>query len=310
MPLTEYAGCRRRCLPTAGPPMPGAQQQRGRLHATARDHDRRRLHRELGLAAVIVGDRGRHAHSAPILGQHPVRAALHDAPRAGVGGVLQPRLHRGALAAVLATHRAVAAELRVVGGRRVAHDRPVLETERVEALHQQLVGAVLASHLGVRAEALRDHVDVVALVLRRVEPVEAVLRPLVADVLRRPDAVHVVDDRPAAERRPGEHRDRAVLGGQQAAAEVELEHAGDLELLEVRLVAIGAHLEHEHRQPGLRAAGGDHRPARPGADHAHVGGQHRGGARHVLDADRLRRLGRAMARASWARDIRAPPSSG
>ncbi len=63
---------------------------------------------------------------------------------------------------------------------------------------------------------------------------------------RRLHAVHVVDDRAAAERLAGEDADRAVLRRREAAAVVELEVAGELELLEILLVAVLAHLEHEH----------------------------------------------------------------
>ena len=96
-------------------------------------------------------------------------------------------------------------------------------------------------------------------------PLDAHARPLLADRLGRADAVHVVDDGAAAERRAGEHGDLAALGGREAAAEVELEHPRQLELVEVRLVAVAAHLEHEHRAPGARELGGDHAAAGAGA---------------------------------------------
>ena len=109
-----------------------------------------------------------------------------------------------------------------------------------------------------------------------VDPLEAHRLPLRADALGCADAVHVVDDRAAAERRAGEDRDRAVLGGGEATAEVELEHPGQLELLEVGLVAVLAHLEHDDRAPGPLELGREHAAAGPGADDAHVGLQ-RGG---------------------------------
>jgi hypothetical protein len=114
--------------------------------------------------------------SARIL--YPLHPAAHDEARPFVGGVLEERLHRRALAALLAAARAVAAGGGVVaGGIGVAVDHLVLVTEAVEAGDQLAVGAVLRGNLGVDAEPLPDRVEV-RVEVRPVEPVEAHRRPL------------------------------------------------------------------------------------------------------------------------------------
>ena len=215
-----------------------------------------------------MGDGGLHARGTPVRAEDPVRVTARNAAPAGVRGVLQPGLHRRALAALLAAHRAVAAELGIVVQRGVAPDRAVLVAELVAGRHQPPVGPVLRGGLRVRADALEHHLHVVAHERVVVEPLEPVPGPLGEDRVGRAHAVHVVHDGPAADGLAGQDRDRSRLRGGEPAAVVELEVAGELELLEVRLVAVGAHLEHEHRLAGLRALGGDHSAAGAGADHA------------------------------------------
>ncbi len=212
---------------------------------------------------------------------------------------------------MLAAHRAVAAVLGIVVERGVADDRPVLVAERVEARHQALVGGVLGRRLGVGVDPLQHRADVVAAVrLVVVEADDAVLRPLGDDVLGRRDAVHVVDDGAAAERLTGERSDRPVLRGGEAGAVIELLIAGQLELLEVLLVAVAAHLEHEHLLAGGGELGGDHRSAGARADDTDVSGQRGCLAADLLDGDRLRRRRRIGRRAYRPRGSRWPPSSG
>ena len=91
---------------------------------------------------------------------------------------------------------------------------------------------------------------------------------------------------------PARIADRAVLRRGQAGAVVELEVARQLELVEVLLVAIAAHLEHEHLLARGRELGGDHRSARTRADHAGVDRQGGALAGDLLDGDRLRCGGR------------------
>ena len=155
--------------------------------------------------------------------------------------------------------------------------------------------AVLRGRRVVDRQAVPDRVDV-AVVVRRVETVHSHRRPFAPNPVGGADAVHVVDNRAAAQRRPGEDRDGAVLARGQSAAEVELQHPGQLELLEVGLVAVLPLLEHQRLAPGALQIGRDHGAARARADHAHIGLELRGRTRDGLDLDRLGRLLRSRRR--------------
>jgi hypothetical protein len=121
-------------------------------------------------------------------------------------------------------------------------------------------------------------------------PVEAQAGPGCADVVGRAQADHRVDHDSAAERGAGQDSDRAALGEEGPAAQVQLLRADEVELAEVRLVAVAAPLEHDHAAPRPLELGGDHRDPGARADDADV--RREGGARagESLDRDRLRRL--------------------
>ena len=311
--MTTKAGCRRRFLPTAGPPMPLRSSSAG-------DSIEPQATTTVGastVSAVVEPSACVTVASTPggaaVLDQDPVGVAADDAPRAGVGGVLQPGLHRRALAALLAAHRAVAAELGVVVERRVAPDRAVLVAERVAGLRSAAGGCRSASSPRCSRRCAPSTTSMWSRDERRVvEPLEPVRRPLGQDRARRADAVHVVDDRAAAERRAGEDRDRARLGGGQAAAVVELEVAGQLELLEVGLVAVARPSRARARTcPPSRTRRRSRAPPGARADHAHVGRQR--GRRRPRPPRRVIVFGASLGggrRRVRARDSRSPPSSG
>ena len=267
--------------------MPDRRSSGRGLDAARRHHDRRRVDAQPG--ALVAGAHDRvDAGRAAVLGRDALDEAVHDEARAGRGGVLEVGAQRRALAALLAAGVAVAAEVRVVVQRRVARDRVVREAAGRERLDEDLGVAVEAGRLGVHAQAL-VHAREEAVELLRVQPVEALGRPLGAHVVGDRAGDHRVDDGPAAERGSGEQAHRAVVRPHEPAAEV---HRGALrlELAEVRLVAVPARLEHEDRPARLREARGDDGAARAGADDADVGGQDRVVAGHALDRDDLRRL--------------------
>src|SRR5207248_8806222 len=106
---------------------------------------------------------------------------------------------------------AVATDARVVTRRvRVAGDRLPGEAARLHRLDHLAVRVVQRGGFHVHLQPLPDGVDVLR-VLELVDALHPALGPLLADVLRRTDAVHVVDDRPTAQRGAGQHGDRAVL---------------------------------------------------------------------------------------------------
>jgi hypothetical protein len=107
--------------------------------------------------------------------------------------------------------------------------------------------------------------------------------------LGRAQADQGVDDGASAERRAGEHPDRAFLGVEEAAVQVQLVGSTSLELVEVRLVPVGARLEQHDVEAARLELRGDHRAAGAGADDAHV---RRDPAARRLHADRLRHVGR------------------
>ena len=138
-----------------------------------------------------------------------------------------------------------------------------------------------------------------AVVLGAVEALEAeVACPLLAHPGMGAQAVGPVDDRPAAERRARLDRDLPVGGRERArVAGRGAGSAGQLELVEVRLVVVAAHLEHADLLARRGQLAGDHAAAGAGADHADVGLDHLLGGGRAADPKRLR-------------DCRAEPSAG
>ena len=160
-----------------------AQQHGGRLDAAGRDHDDRRLDVQVDELAVrgarTRGDAGRPA----AVGEHAVDDAVDDDRGAGVGRILEVGLERRLLAALLAAGVAVAAERRVVVGRRVARQHLPREPARLEGLGHHHVGAVGLRRLDVDVHAPRDGVEV-RVELGAVDAVEAERRPFGPDVRR------------------------------------------------------------------------------------------------------------------------------
>ena len=117
-----HAGCRRRCLPAAGPPMPLRSSSAGDSIAPAATTtvgaSTSSLVVDPSACVTVACDAGR----APVVGEDPLGAGGHDEAGAGVGGVLQEGLHRRLLAALLAARVAVAAHAagRRTRGRRCA----------------------------------------------------------------------------------------------------------------------------------------------------------------------------------------------
>ena len=103
-------------------------------------------------------------------------------------------------------------------------------------------------------------------------PVQPVLGlPLRADVLGRGDAGRPVDERPAADAGPGQHRDGAVPGRGQAVVQVVAVEAVELGPRHRRLVREGAGFEDDDRPTGARECRGDDPAAGPGPDDDRVG---------------------------------------
>ena len=161
MPLTIDAGCRRRCLPTAGPPIPERSSRAG--DSTAPQATTTVGARTVKSVTVPSGCStfASTPDSAAILDQHTVGAAVDHHRRARVRCVLQVGLHRRLLGTPLAAGEAVAADPRVLAGRvDVAHDRAVLHPQLIQRADQLAVLAVLGRRLVGGVDPCHHGIDV------------------------------------------------------------------------------------------------------------------------------------------------------
>ena len=226
---------------------------------------------------------------AALLDEHPLDRAAHDYVGARVEGVLQVGPLRAELRSGLVAEADVGRRGGVVAALvGVAQDRLERPPEPVRAFLHPLVRAVEVRAAVVDVQALEDRVEV-AVEVRAVHPFEAVLGgPLLPHPRAGAQAVGPVDDRPAAEARPGVDRHVEVGRRLRPAPPVHVLVGGQLELVEVGLVEVPGRLHHADLQTGLGQRAGDHPATRSGADDAHVGLQLQ---LVVLRHDRLDRLG-------------------
>ena len=261
--VTKYVGWRRRYLPAAGPPIPLRSSSAGDSIPPAATTT-------IGASTVSSTSPPSAPRAVPATPaarpsshEHAVDGAVDDEPRAGVGGVLQVGLERRLLAPLLAAGVAVAAERGSSSRRRVARQ-------------DLAAGGRDASSASAIIWFVRFGFVASVLTLIRCEtasrcasnsgpsiPVEPERRPLGADPVGRAQADHRVDHRAAAERRAGEQADRAALGEEEPAAQVQLLRADGLELPEVRLVAVAGALEHDDLAAGRCSSAAITQPPAP-----------------------------------------------
>ena len=118
------------------------------------------------------------------------------------------------------------------------------------------------------------------------------LRPLLPHPVVGAKAIGPVDHGAAPDRLPGDDRDLTVRGRERPSVQVEALIGGELELVEVAVVVVAAHLEHDHRLAGRRELAGDDPAPRPGPDHADVGLERLLGPGRPPDPQRALAVGR------------------
>ena len=94
--------------------------------------------------------------------------------------------------------------------------------------------------------------------------------PFLANRRRRIEAGHPVDERAAAHPRAGEHRDRAVPGGEQTVVQVQLSVRVQLVMGHRGFVHVWSGLDDQDATSGPRQLGGHDASARPGTHDHHV----------------------------------------
>ena len=274
-----------------------AQQQGRRLQRTARGHDLGCAHEHAGRDARRVGVGRLDAGGATALDHDAVGAAARHHLRAVLERVLEVGLQRALLGAGLVAEAEEAGGARVVGAAvGVAGDADEVVAECLAGLLHALVRAVEVRALVVDPEPPPHRVEVGVVVGsgHALEPELAL--PLLAHVVTGADAVRPVDRRAAAEVGPRHQRQRAVPRWHQPAAQEQVLVGPELELVEVALVVVAAHLEHDDVLALTRERPRDHAAAGARPDHAHVGVEH-----HLVRRGRTRRW-------AWAR--RAAPTPG
>ena len=116
MPVTNHVGWTRRYLPTAGPPSPERRSRAGDSIPPAATTTASAS----TVSSVLLPSGPDTVATTPadptVPDEDPLGAAVDDDARARIGGVLQVRLERRLLAALLAALVAVAAETGIVVG--------------------------------------------------------------------------------------------------------------------------------------------------------------------------------------------------
>ena len=201
-----------------------------------------------------------------------IRSARHPTMKRApdVGRVLEVRHERRLLLALLAAAVAVAAEPRIVRPS-VPVEKPPAAPGPLERRRHQSVAGVGHGGLGIDAEALPDGV-LCGVELRLVDALHPVAGPLLADVVRQPEADERVHERSAAERATGEDSHPAGLGPDDPTVQVRPRSVVQLFLQEVGFARVAALLEDDDRQPRLLESRRDDGAACARADHAGVGG--------------------------------------
>src|ERR687883_221697 len=156
MPSTAQAGCRRRYLPTAGPPMPERSSSAG--DSSEPQATTTRGARIVSVPAGVTPSSASRTHSTPAARPHEDVGAVLD-------GVEQPGLVRRPLRARLVAEAVVAGGVRRVAVEcGVADDRLEVPAERLAALLQTQVRPVPVAGLVGRADAPEDRVQEAVLV--------------------------------------------------------------------------------------------------------------------------------------------------
>ena len=269
---------------------PGAPEQRRRVKRAARDDDRTRAH---------LHGPGVHPDGRASLDENALRAHADEHARARCRRVGEPRLGSPALRTERAAEAAVAADAVLVAAAHVSRLRADVPAERLCSALEHAIAPGRRAVLLVDVHPLLDRVEAARELVGR-ERGDAVRRPLLSHVVRRPKRGRPVHRRPAAETPAREEVERLVLGRGRSTFEVEPMQRVDLLAAERGSLA---RLEHDDVEARRGENARRRSAARAGADDAHVAVEAQL-AVHALGLERQRARRRARARP----DTRATPA--